>query len=86
MSCGNPHETACTEVLSLVYVYIDDEIDEVRRVQVTTHLQECPPCVTQFRIEERIRERVKRACGCEPTAEVRARIITQFRSITYRSE
>ncbi|MSV75086.1 MAG: mycothiol system anti-sigma-R factor, partial [Actinobacteria bacterium] len=35
MSCGNPHATPCTEVLSLLYVYIDEEIDEVHRIEVT---------------------------------------------------
>ena len=44
MSCGNHHATPCTEVLSLVYVYIDDEIDSVQHVEVTTHLEECGPC------------------------------------------
>ncbi len=37
MSCGNHHATPCTEVLSLVYVYIDDECDEVKSGSVATH-------------------------------------------------
>jgi len=86
MSCGRPHEVPCTQVLSLVYVYIDDEIDEVQRVQVTRHLGECGPCVEQFTIERRIRERVRSACGCEVDEEVRARMVARFRSVTYRTD
>ena len=86
MSCGNPHQVPCTQVLSLIYVYIDDEIDEVQRVEVTTHLGECPPCGEQFTIERRIRERVRSACGCEVDAEVRARMVARIRSVTYRTE
>ena len=86
MSCGNPHATPCTEVMSLLYVYIDNEIDEVHRIEVTTHLGECPPCVEQFAIEERIRQRVREACGCEASEEVRTRIIARIRSVSCRVE
>lgn len=86
MSCGNPHAVPCTQVLSLVYVYIDDEIDEVQRLEITTHLGECPPCVEQFTIERRIRERVRSACGCEVDAEVRSRLTARIRSVTMRSD
>ncbi|MDX6210172.1 MAG: hypothetical protein QOE24_2563, partial [Frankiales bacterium] len=26
MSCGNPHETDCREVLEKVYLYLDSEV------------------------------------------------------------
>jgi len=28
MSCGKPHETGCSEVLGVVYRFLDGEIDE----------------------------------------------------------
>ena len=28
MSCGNPHETPCSEVLDRVYWYLDGEISD----------------------------------------------------------
>ena len=28
MSCGNPHETPCSEVLDMVYTYLDGEMDK----------------------------------------------------------
>ncbi|MFZ4485172.1 MAG: mycothiol system anti-sigma-R factor [Candidatus Nanopelagicales bacterium] len=89
MSCGNPHATPCTEVLSLLYVYIDDEIDEVHRIEVTAHLGECPPCVEHFSVERRLKARVRDACLAEQVPEqVRSRIIAQIQqvSITYRYE
>ena len=89
MSCGNPHATPCTEVLSLLYVYIDEEIDEVHRIEVSAHLGECPPCVEHFTVERRLKERVREACQAEPVPEqVRSRIIASIQqvSITYRYE
>lgn len=87
MSCGNPHATPCTEVLSLIYVYIDDEIDEVHRIEVTTHLGECPPCVESYTVERRFKARLRDACLAEHVPDqVRSRIMAQIQqvSITYR--
>ncbi|CAB4869005.1 MAG: mycothiol system anti-sigma-R factor [Actinobacteria bacterium] len=87
MSCGNPHQTPCTEVLSLITVYVDGEIDEVHQIEVTAHLHECPPCGDQFAVELRVKERVREACRCEPVPErLRSRIVAEIHqvSISYR--
>jgi mycothiol system anti-sigma-R factor len=89
MSCGNPHETPCTEVLSLVYVFIDGEIDAPHQVEVTAHLLKCPPCGEEYAVERKLKERVRQACECETIPdEVRMRIVAEIRqvSITYRYE
>ena len=31
MSCGNPHDVPCSEVIEQVYLYLDGEIDEAGR-------------------------------------------------------
>lgn len=83
MSCGGPHETPCSEVLSLVFLYIDNEIDEQREVTVSTHLRECPPCEGEYAIERRVRTLVQRGCRGEGAPEaVRQRIITEIRQIS----
>ena len=87
MSCGHPHATPCTEVLSLTYLYVDGEIDEIHLLEVTTHLSECPPCSESYAAEVSIKAMVKRSCGgAEITAECRARIVAEVRqfSATYR--
>jgi len=89
MSCGNPHPTACAEVLALVYVYIDGEIDESHRVEVWTHLLECSPCSSEYEAETRMKARVGSSCGCEPPpAGLRMRIMTEIQriSVSYRVE
>ncbi|MSO27614.1 MAG: mycothiol system anti-sigma-R factor [Candidatus Nanopelagicales bacterium] len=86
MSCGNPHATPCTEVLSLTYLYLDNEIDEVHYLEVTTHLTECPPCRDSYATEVSIKAMVKRSCsGTQITDDRRARIVAELRqiSITY---
>ena len=88
MSCGNPHATACTEVLEHVHDYLDGEISESQRVLIVQHLEECPPCVHQFQLVRTVKALVHRSCGASPAPDrLRLQIVTRIRqvSITYRS-
>jgi mycothiol system anti-sigma-R factor len=62
---------------------IDGEIDEAHRVEVSTHLQECPPCSGEYEAETRMKARVGASCGCEePPAALRMRIMTEIQRIS----
>jgi mycothiol system anti-sigma-R factor len=65
MSCGNPHDVDCVEVIQQVYLYLDGEIDESHRVEVSTHLEECAPCLQQFGLYDDVKKLVGRCCGGE---------------------
>jgi mycothiol system anti-sigma-R factor len=65
VSCGNPHETDCREVLAEVYLYLDLECSEERRVTIRKHLDECSPCLREFGIEQEVKALVARCCGAE---------------------
>ena len=71
MSCGNPHETPCDEVLARVYEFIDGE----RRHQIKHHLDECGPCLAEFGLEEQVKAIVKRSCSDPAPAELRAKVL-----------
>lgn len=85
MSCGKPHNTPCTEVLSAVFLYIDHEIaDDTRLHAIEIHLEECPPCSEHFGAEQRVRDLVARSCGCDPTPEpVRERVLERLTEIRF---
>lgn len=65
MSCGEPHETDCLEVLAEVYVYLDLECADERRELIRRHLDECSPCLREYGIEREVKELVARCCGNE---------------------
>ncbi|MFD1146618.1 mycothiol system anti-sigma-R factor [Saccharothrix hoggarensis] len=69
MSCGEPHETDCSEVLAEVYLFLDHECDEKRKQLLQTHLQECHPCLEQYGIEEHLKALLARKCGGEHAPE-----------------
>ena len=75
MSCGNPHETDCSEVLDEVYLYLDLECADERRDLIRHHLDECSPCLAEYGIEQEVKALVARCCGNETApAELRARL------------
>ncbi|WP_086828407.1 mycothiol system anti-sigma-R factor [Allokutzneria sp. NRRL B-24872] len=62
--CGD-HETDCSEVLSEVWLYLDQECDKTRRELLHRHLNECNPCLESYGIEEHIKALLARKCGGE---------------------
>lgn len=75
MSCGEPHETDCREVLAEVYLYLDMECGDARKDLIRHHLDECSPCLREFGIEREVKALVARSCGAEKApAELRRRL------------
>ena len=87
MSCGNPHEVPCDEVLAMVYDDLDTECGEEQPHRIVEHLHECGPCLRQFGLEEAVKALVQRSCACATAPEhLRVEIVTRIRSVsvTYR--
>lgn len=82
VSCGEPHETDCREVLEEVYLYLDLECGEERRTLIRHHLDECGPCLREYGLEEAVKRVVQKHCGCDPApAELRAKILVRIREV-----
>lgn len=63
MSCGDPHETDCSEVLDHLYEYLDQEMPEAAREKLAEHFDECSPCLEKYGLEQAVKKLVKRCCG-----------------------
>jgi mycothiol system anti-sigma-R factor len=86
VSCGNPHETDCSEVLAEVWLFLDHECDQKRRALLAQHLDECAPCLAQYGIDEALKRLLASKCGGEHApdslkqrlrAEIRRTVIDQ---------
>ena len=94
MSCGDPHDVDCGEVIRQVYLYLDGEIDDSGRAEVREHLDECGPCLRQYGIEQEVKALVARCCGSDAAPEglkERLRVKLQevrieISSVEYRAE
>jgi mycothiol system anti-sigma-R factor len=94
MSCGNPHEVDCSEVIEQVYLYLDGEIDDAQRAEVRQHLDECAPCLRQYGIENEVKALVARCCGGDHAPDgLKQRLLVKLQevrvelgTIEYRAE
>jgi mycothiol system anti-sigma-R factor len=79
----------CGDALSRVYDYLDQEIDTAMAQAIAGHLQACPPCAEQYRLEQMVKALVHRTC-CEERApeDLRVRIVARISEvrITYRRQ
>jgi mycothiol system anti-sigma-R factor len=83
--CAGPED--CSDVIALVYAYLDGETTEAQRTQIGRHLSACGPCLRQYGLEEAVKALVHRSCSCPVAPEgLRMRIITRIQQvrITYR--
>ena len=87
MSCGDPHETPCSEVLDAVYLYLDGEQDHEHREKVRIHLDECAPCLRQFGLEQAVKALVARCCGGDaPPPDLRERVLVRLQEVRVEIE
>jgi len=84
VSCGNHHDTPCSEVLDKVYEYIDGELDGSRVHDIKHHLEECGPCLQEYDLDQALKALVKRSCACEEApVELRTSIMARITTIRY---
>ena len=82
MSCGKPHDVPCTEVLAMVYSYIDGEMEDSSSAQIRQHLDECGPCLREYGLEEVVKKLVHKCCGHETVpGELRAKVLVRIAEV-----
>ena len=87
MSCGDPHETDCREVLAEVYLYLDLECTDERRDLIRNHLDECSPCLREYGIEHEVKALVARCCGDEVApVELRQRLRLKLSELVFEAD
>ena len=82
MSCGNPHETDCSEVLIKVYEYLDGELDAVAVGKIRQHLEECRHCLSEYDLDVALKALLRRSCACESAPDaLRQRIMVKITEV-----
>jgi mycothiol system anti-sigma-R factor len=64
----------CEQAIHRVYEYLDGELTVWRRMAITRHLDDCPPCADSFTFEVELRRIVVSKCAEEVPADLKARI------------
>jgi mycothiol system anti-sigma-R factor len=80
VSCGDHHETDCSEVLAEVWLFLDQECNEGRRALLTKHLDECAPCLAEYGLDEKLKKLLATKCGGEAAPDsLKDRLRNQIR-------
>ena len=82
MSCGDPHETDCAEVIEKVFFYLDGEIGDIDRTKIRVHLEECAPCLRKYGVEQDVKALVARCCGGDHAPDnLRQRVLARLQEV-----
>ncbi|MDP8958681.1 MAG: mycothiol system anti-sigma-R factor [Actinomycetota bacterium] len=60
----------CSDTVSEVYVYLDNEVTWFRRRRVQRHLSKCPPCERAFEFERKLKGVVRQRTAEPPPPEL----------------
>jgi mycothiol system anti-sigma-R factor len=61
--CGDgASDVDCVEAVRQLYVYLDGELTEERRLEISVHLDECGPCADAAGFEAELRAIISSRC------------------------
>ncbi|WP_351232464.1 mycothiol system anti-sigma-R factor [Streptomyces sp. NPDC002133] len=82
MSCGEPHETDCAEILDHLYEFLDREMPDADCTKFEVHFDECSPCLEKYGLERAVKKLVKRCCGHDDVpVDLRAKVMGRIELI-----
>lgn len=71
----------CEEALEKLFEFIDHELPDDELTRIGEHLQDCPPCEAERRINEKIKNLASQCGGeCAPD-DLRARILQAIQQV-----
>ncbi|HEV8054892.1 MAG TPA: mycothiol system anti-sigma-R factor [Nocardioidaceae bacterium] len=81
MSCGQPHDQDCAEILERAFLFIDNELAEADYAEIRRHLDECGPCLAKYNLEQVVKSLVARSCREQAPPGLRDRVLLQIRHV-----
>ena len=81
MSCGQPHDKDCSEILDRVFFFIDNEIEQANRAEIQHHLEECGPCLQKYDLERAVKALVARSCSEHAPETLRDKVLLRIREV-----
>jgi mycothiol system anti-sigma-R factor len=69
----------CDETIERLYTYLDGELTEERRVEISRHLDLCGPCVGKFGFEAELRKVIASRCKDHVPEELITRVSDALR-------
>ena len=68
----------CEQALDRLYEFLDSEMTPGDVARMKEHIASCSTCLSEYDLEEHVRELVRRSCCERAPIELRTRILTQI--------
>jgi len=81
MSCGEPHDKDCEEVLERVFSFIDNEMHNADKGEIQRHLDECGPCLQKYDLERTVKALVARSCAEHAPESLREKVLLRIHQV-----
>ena len=65
---------SCDQTIERLYYYLDGELTEQRRIEISRHLDLCGPCVGAYGFEQELRKLVANRCQDHVPDALRERV------------
>ncbi|TVT31215.1 mycothiol system anti-sigma-R factor [Amycolatopsis rhizosphaerae] len=70
----------CNEALAEIFLLLDRECSPERDAELRRHIEDCPPCLEEYGIDEAIKQLLARKCGGDlAPAELKRRLRASIR-------
>ena len=53
----------CNEALAEIFLLLDRECSPERDAELRRHIEDCPPCLEEYGIDEQLKQLLARKCG-----------------------
>ncbi|HJQ45977.1 MAG TPA: mycothiol system anti-sigma-R factor [Amycolatopsis sp.] len=53
----------CNEALAEIFLLLDRECSPERDAELRRHIEECPPCLEEYGIDDQLKQLLARKCG-----------------------
>lgn len=74
-------QVSCDDALAEIYMLLDKECTPERDAELRRHIDDCPPCLEEYGIDEQIKQLLARKCGGEHApAELKSRLKASIRN------
>ena len=73
----------CDDVIRDVWLFLDDEMNPVRRAAVQQHLDDCSPCLEETGLDAKLKSLLHRKCGGEKAPEqLKVRLLAALQEVS----
>ncbi|ASR37898.1 mycothiol system anti-sigma-R factor [Prauserella marina] len=77
---SDSEQVHCDQALAEIFVLLDRECSPERDAELRKHIEDCPPCLEEYGIDEQIKQLLARKCGGDHApAELKSRLRASIR-------